>query len=97
MWNGLLGTQISVVKQPYAYFSKELVQQIDVSDVGLSTVFLPKYAEQAAAPTGQCVPTIPPWSFQSLPERLLPAEKAEAPQNGAWTPIPRLLTCANGG
>lgn len=42
LWDGLLGAQISVVKQPYAYFNMELVQQIDASDVGLSTVFSPK-------------------------------------------------------
>lgn len=42
LWDGLLGVQISVVKQPYAYFNKELVQQIDASDVGLSTIFSPK-------------------------------------------------------
>lgn len=38
----LLGAQISVVKQPYAYFNKELGQQIDASDVEWSTVFSPK-------------------------------------------------------
>ena len=35
----LLGAQISVVvKQPYAYFNKELGQQIDASNVEYSTV-----------------------------------------------------------
>lgn len=41
MQDVLLGAQISGVKQPYAYFNKELAQQIDVCDVGLSTVFSP--------------------------------------------------------
>lgn len=41
MQDALLGAQISVVKQPYAYFNKELAQQIDVSDTGLSTIFSP--------------------------------------------------------
>lgn len=41
-WDRLLGAQISVVKQPYAYFNKELMQQIDASDVGLSTIFSSK-------------------------------------------------------
>lgn len=54
-----MGAQISVVKQPYAYFSKELVQQIDSSDVGLSTPH--KDAEPAAtAATSQPGPTTPP-------------------------------------
>lgn len=35
MWNDLSGAQISAVKQPYAYFNKELVQQIDASEVGV--------------------------------------------------------------
>lgn len=37
----LLGAHISVVKQPYAYFSKELVQQIDASELVPGTVFSP--------------------------------------------------------
>lgn len=44
--DGLLGAQISVVKQPYAYFNKELVQQIDASDVGLSTTFFAEAADK---------------------------------------------------
>lgn len=37
-----MGAQLSTVKQPYAYFNKELVEQIDASDVGLNTIFSPK-------------------------------------------------------
>lgn len=36
-----MGAQISAVKQPYAYFNKELGQQIDASDVECSTIFSP--------------------------------------------------------
>lgn len=50
LWAGLLGVQISVVKQPYAYFNKELVQQIDASDVGLSTIFSPKMQSRQLEP-----------------------------------------------
>lgn len=38
----LLGAQISVVKQPYAYFNKESGQRIDGSDIERSTVSSPK-------------------------------------------------------
>jgi hypothetical protein len=39
--------------EPRAYFSKELVQLIESSDVGLSIIFSPKDVEQAAACTSQ--------------------------------------------
>lgn len=45
-----MGVQISVVKQLYAYFNKELVQQIDASDVGLSTIFSPKMQSRQLEP-----------------------------------------------
>lgn len=58
LWDGLLGAQISVVKQPYAYFNMELVQQIDASDVGLSAVFSPKmetsHSSRLSAQTRHC-------------------------------------------
>lgn len=50
LWDDLLGAQISVVKQPYAYFNKELVRQIDASGVGLSTVFSPKMQRRHLEP-----------------------------------------------
>lgn len=65
-----MGAQISVVKQPYAYFNKELVQQIDASDVGLSTLFSPKMPSRQLEPP---VSTAPPLRLEAA------AWGAEAP------------------
>lgn len=56
----LLGAPVSVVKHPYAYFSKELGQQIDVSDVEHSTVFSSKLQSKQQQPafTSQHSPTV---------------------------------------
>lgn len=50
LWDDPLVAQISVGKQPFAYFNKELVQQIDASGIGLSTVFSPKMQSRQLEP-----------------------------------------------
>lgn len=49
----LLGAQISVVKQPYAYFNKELGQQIVASDVERNAVSSPKIQSSSCHGTHQ--------------------------------------------
>lgn len=87
MQDALLGAPISVVKQPYAYFNKELGQQIDASDVECSTVLPshpptpPSTPKTESKPQQQWRglwhlpvnngPTVPPRGFQCCPERQL--------------------------
>lgn len=71
--DGLLGAQVTIVKQPYACLNQELVQQGDASDVGVSTVVSPKMQSRRLEAPVSLGP--PPCSHSSL--RLHPG-KAEA-------------------
>ena len=78
-----MGAQISVVKQPYAYFNKELVQQIDASDVGLSTAFFPEDADKQQQPARSTGP--PSHLGRSLGKRSLTPHSQSA---DSWTQGP---------